>query len=228
MAHQRQYYTLVASLPPIPYFEHAERLPINKLRLSERLSMLEPDDLALVERTEAVLAWEQHPMERTDAEIVAAYQQIPEHLASRSVIMQIVEYRMHVRTIMAALRRRHRGLPAPKAGEPWGIGPWVSHIERNWDAPDFRLNMVFPWIPEARQYLEDREPLDLQRLLMRLIWKRVDLLTQHTIFGFEAVLAYLVKTDILQRWLSYNREEAQTRFDALVREVIGEHDRLFD
>ena len=84
-----------------------------------------------------------------------------------------------------------------------------------------------PWA-EARQFLVDSEPLALQRLLLRVTWGRMELLTRSSIFGFEVVLAYLFKWDILQRWLSYNREEAQTRFDTLVTEVIGEHDQFFN
>ena len=31
-----RYYTLIASLPALPYFKLAERLPINRQRLEER------------------------------------------------------------------------------------------------------------------------------------------------------------------------------------------------
>ena len=63
---------------------------------------------------------------------------------------------------------------------------------------------------------------------MRLIWERVNLLTQNNMFGFEVVLAYLLKWDVLHRWQIYDHEQAQTPFATLVTEVIGEHDRLFD
>jgi hypothetical protein len=219
----------MASLPPLPSFERAERLPINQVRLLERLNMLEPDDWVIVERTVLFLAWQRQPVERTDSEVVVFFRQIMELTASHPVLRQMIEFRMNVRTILAALRRRHRGLPAPAVDEPWGVGPWVQHVTRHWDDADFKLRMVFQWIPQARQYLEaGEETLALERLLMRLIWEQVDFLTQNNLFGFDALLAYLFKWDIVQRWLSYNRETAQARFDALVTEVIGEHDQLFE
>lgn len=229
MRDQRQYYTLVSSLPPIPDFEHADRLPITEARLTERLSMLEADDLEIVEFAKSVIAWKEHPMERTDAEVVTLFERIITSLASRaSPVRQMIEFRISVRTITAALRRRQLGHPAPKPGEPWGVGSWMRQIERHWDEPDFKLKAAFPWIPQVRQFLVDCEPLALQRLLLSVTWERMELLTRGSMFGFEVVLAYLFKWDILQRWLSYNRKEAQTRFDTLVTEVIGEHDQFFN
>lgn len=227
MARQRQYYTLVASLPLLPHFDRAERLPINEVRLAERLRMLEPGDRRVVERTQAVIAWQWQPVERTDEEVAASYRQMCDLASAYPALMQIVEYRMQKRTIMAALRRRHRGLPAPDPGEIWGVGPWVRHIERHWMDPDFKLSAVFPWIPRARQHLEQGETVALERLLMGLIWTQMDRLTAHDMFGFEGVLAYLFKWDMLRRWLSYNREAAALRFDALAAEVMGEYDPLF-
>ena len=37
------YYTLVTSLPLMPHFERAERIPLTRLRLEQRLRMLEPE-----------------------------------------------------------------------------------------------------------------------------------------------------------------------------------------
>ena len=191
--------------------------------------MLEADDLEIVEFVKSVIAWKEHPMERTDAEVVTLFERITTLLASRgSPVRQMIEFRISVRTITAALRRRQLGHSAPKPGEPWGVGSWMRQIERHWDEPDFKLKAAFPWIPQVRQFLVDCEPLALQRLLLSVTWERMELLTRGSMFGFEVVLAYLFKWDILQRWLSYNRKEAQTRFDTLVTEVIGEHDQFFN
>jgi len=46
-------------------------------------------------------------------------------------------------------------------------------------------------------------------------------------FSLEALLAYLFKWDILEQWLSYDKEEAKARFEELVSEVSGEQERIF-
>ena len=65
MTLRRQYIALIASLPPLPPFDRAERLPINEDRLAVLLRMLEGEDLAMVERVASFLAWQRQPMERT-------------------------------------------------------------------------------------------------------------------------------------------------------------------
>ncbi|MCP4874430.1 MAG: DUF2764 family protein, partial [Gammaproteobacteria bacterium] len=130
--------------------------------------------------------------------------------------------------IMAALRRRFRDLPAPAPGEPWGVGRYVNHIERNWDDPHFKLNAVYPWIVQARIHLEAGETLALERLLKNTLWDHVDRSVPSYEFGFSAVLTYIIKWDILHRWLSYDIENAKARFEELVTEVTDEQPRLFD
>ena len=77
---------------------------------------------------------------------------------------------MNLRTILAALRRRHRGerkRPATRVGSrPTGS----AHIETNWAHPDFKLGHIFPWISPARQHLENGESAALEELPMDLVW----------------------------------------------------------
>jgi hypothetical protein len=223
----RVYYTLISSLPPLPRFDQAERLPITRERLQERGGMLEPEDAELLERAAAFLAWQRQPAARTDQNMVADFQRMAD-LIDHPTIWALFEFPINQRTVMAALRRRHRGLPAPAAGEPWGVGPLVRHVEKNWDDSNFKLGAMYPWISQAREYLQAGEAVALERLLKNLLWDRVDRSIQPYDFGFEAVLAYLLKWDIVQQWLSYDVEAAKARFEELVVEVTSEAERFLD
>ena len=215
------YYTLLASLPPLPRFDRAERLPITRERLHRRYIMLTPEDAALLEHVATFLAWPRQTATRTDEEMIAGFKKMEEHI-SHPALQSFFKFPIDQRTIMAALRRRHRGLPAPAAGEPWGVGRFVRHIENNWDDPYFKLSAVYPWIQQARTNLESGETLALERLLKNVMWDYVDRSVQPYDFGFQAVLAYMIKWDILNQWLSYNVEEAKERFEELVAEVTDE------
>jgi hypothetical protein len=165
-------------------------------------------------------------MARTDQEMVAYYDHIAE-LIEEPILVRMFEFLINQRTIMSALRRRHRGLPTPVSEEPWGVGQWVRHIELNWEDPDFKLGALYPWIPQARAHLEAGETLALDQLLMNLVWDRMDRIAEGDAFGLETLLAYLFKWDILEQWLSYDKGEAKTRFEELVSEVTGEQGQLF-
>ena len=221
------YYTLMASLPPLPRFDQTERLPITRERLKQRLGMLTPDDARLFDQAAEFLAWQRQTATRTDQEMIAKFKKMEEHIAQPK-LRSIFDFPIDQRTIMAALRRRFRGLPAPASGESWGVGRYVNHIEHNWDAPHFKLSAVYHWIPQARTHLEAGETLTLERLLKTTLWDHVDRSVPAYEFGFSAVLVYIIKWDILDLWLSYNIEDAKVRFDELVMEVTDEQPQIFN
>ena len=226
MSRKTYYFTLISSLPHLPRFYQAERLPINRERLDERLHMLEPEDRDVVAGAEEFIEWQRQPVGRTDAEIVASFERMMKQ-TSQPVLSDMIDYRMNQRTIMVALRRRHRGLELPKGGEPWGVGRWVRHIEKNWDDLHFKLDLIHPWIRTARQLLEAGNVLELEKFLMERTWNYLTQVTEKYAFRFEAVLAFLFKWDILERWLGYDPEAATKNLTNLLRETTSEQRQLF-
>jgi hypothetical protein len=223
----QSYITLLASLPPLPRFDQTERLPITRERLHQRLSMLTSDDAQLFEHAAEFLTWQRQTATRTDQEMIANFKKVEEHIAQPK-LRSIFDFPIDQLTIMVALRRRFRGLQAPASGEPWGVGRYVNHIEQNWEEPHYKLSAVYHWIPQARAHLEAGETLALERLLKNTLWDHIDRSVPPYEFGFSAVLAYIIKWDILDLWLSYNIEDAQVRFDELVTEVTDEQPEIFN
>jgi hypothetical protein len=227
MSKQNQYYDLIASFPHLKHFTRADRVPINRERINERLSMLTLDDWQAVEHVAQLIQWRRHPIERSDEEMIEDYKHLREFIADERV-MDVVDTRVDVRTIMAALRRRARGMSAPRKGTKWGMGKWVRHIEENWDDPDFKLREIHPWIPQAREFISSAEPVQLEKLLMSVNWDRLDMLTGISNFEFEVVLSYLYKWDMLNRWVGYDGDEARIRFEELMTEVMHGTESLFE
>ena len=63
--------------------------------------------------------------------------------------------------------------------------------------------------------------LSREKALDDLVWKKADELTVFDYFDLEAVLAFLVKLKIADRWLVLDPEEGRERFRRLVKEVKG-------
>ena len=217
------YYQLVASLPHLPRLREAERLPINAARLQERLRLLRPEDAEVVARFRRVLQWQDHPPVEADAEISRQYRELLGGI-TRPPLRRCIEFRAELRTVVAALRRRNRGEIAPPSDPDWGLGDRAAHITRHWTHPDFRLAHVFPWIPEIRRLLEQEESLALEERLMNLVWDSADRLSLGIYFELETVVAFLIKWDILRRWLSYEREPAKAEFARLAEEMFADLD----
>ena len=215
-----RYYTLVASLPALPYFKHAERLPINRQRLDERLRLLSGTDAAILANARSVVEWGAHSANRTDAEFIRRFEEF-QSVSDSPTLSAFLLYRMNLRTVIAALRRRHRDEDSGPSSHPWGIGDWVSHIEINWRVPDFKLGHLYPWIPAARQHLESGESKALEELLMDLVWQNLSRSALGFDFQFEAIIAFVFKWDILERWLSYDPEPSRTRFSNLGADLLA-------
>ncbi|MGR8952879.1 MAG: DUF2764 family protein [Gammaproteobacteria bacterium] len=216
-----EYITLVSSLPYLPPFEKAERSPITRLRLEQRLHSLEPEDARQLALAEALVSWRLSLAKpKTDQEMVmrcrAALQEI-----TQTALREFVEFRIVQQSILAALRIRQSNSLSESSflEQVNGASRWAGVIASNWEHPDFKLEAVFPWIPEARDYLEAGDASGLDRLMMKLIWQRLSRITESNRFGFEAVFAFVFKWDILQAWLARDADKAASRFQELIKEV---------
>ena len=221
------YIMLMTSLPSPEGLFLAKRPPLSRLKLDRRLRVLKPEDAHALKLTEQALHWGEMPISSTDEEIVKRAKRALRQIENEAVRLYI-RNRLEIRTCMVALRRRHRGEQAPAPGTLWGFGRWTSHIARNWNEAAFRLDIVFPWLRKADQLLKDGETLALQRLIFEEAWKSVNRLKGQHQYDFEAVVAYVIKWNIVDRWGRYNNEEAAERFEELTQAALGDYANLLE
>jgi len=222
---QKQYYTLFASLPPLPYFERAVHLPINEVRLRDRMKMLEPEDVEIMQKTLTFVGWQMQPLERTDVDVAKIYDEMLKSATSYPILKAMVSKVMDQRTILVALRRRHLDMPVPLKGEAWGVGQWVDHIRRNWKHVDLQLGLEYPWIPKAREFIETDQALELEKLIMKQNWKTADDYMAEHPFTFETILFYVSKWIAIKNWLTFSADAARERFDNYITEVIDRYEQ---
>jgi hypothetical protein len=215
MADQDKYVMLISSLPHHGPLFAAKQAPLSRIKLDQRLRMLTEDDAALLDEIENLLQWRNLPMERTDAQLITQAHALVARLGDGPV-KDIVEARLVLRTLVAALRRRERGEPAPDRQDVWGYGPWVHLIARNWTDPTFRLEGIFPWLPQANQLLSDHDAVGLERLLLGTVWDQLGRTGDWHRFDFAAVVIYVLRWNIVERWTRYTGRAAAQRFQTLV------------
>lgn len=221
MVRSNNYYTLVASLPAMPRHFEVERVPIAQPRLEKRMEMLKPEDADVVEQLIAFLLWDRQPWDRTDEEVISRYNNLMPTIRNR-LARHIVAFQMDIRTIFSGLRRRRRGLPPPL-----GVGQWVDHIRKNWAHPEFKLQWQYPWIAEIDQLLNTTDCLRVERIKLGFVWNHWAKLDEQYFFSFEAVLLYLARWEIINRWTSQNVALGRQRFEQLVTESLDEYADLY-
>jgi len=221
MVTSNAYYTLMASLPPLPTRFDVQRLPISPARLEGRLKMLEPEDATVVDALRTFLFWDRHRRDWSDGEVVERYDQLMQNLEN-SVAREIVEFRMDTRTILSGLRRRRCGLPPPP-----GVGPWTGHIRRHWQQRDFSLGWRFPWIDEIETLLDTDHLLRIHHILLDHAWQHWCRLAEEHVFDFESLLLYLARWEVMARWTNLDSSLGATRFEELIEEATCEHRNIF-
>ncbi|SRR6056297_2532209 len=215
------YHTLIASLPTLPPTFDVERLPITLPRLTERLKMLDEDDAVVLDQVRSFLIWDRQPVERTDPQVKHIYDELRRTITNK-LLLSMIQSRMDMRTIISAIRRRRFGLEPPE-----GVGQWVEQIRRNYSHPTFGLQNAHPWIGPFEECLGQGDALEAQRTLFTYSYRNWSRMAEQYTFSFEAVMLYLARWEIIDRWTSCNFEAGQTRFDRILSETLGEYSQLF-
>lgn len=216
----RNYYTLVASLPNLPPHFQVERLPISRQRLLERLKMLHEDDAAVIDQVVNFFIWDRQPLDRTDDEVIARYDHLM-HTIDNRLVRRLINDRMNVRTVVSAIRRRRSGLTPPR-----GVGQFVDHIRRNWQHPDFKLGGRLPWVAEMQEHMAAGTAAAGDDLLLSTNWQFWTNLSLDYTFSFEAVILYLARWEVIDRWTTRDHEAGRQRFEHLITETLGEYEHL--
>lgn len=210
---------LMTSLPYHGPLFKARHTPLSRLRLNARLRSLDDQDAQRLADLTSLLELAQHDMPVRDAELIQRAKTLQAAWGD-GFLTDLLNFRLELRSLMAALRRKRRGEATPPA-EPWGHGRWVRHIERYWQEPGFRLQRVFPWVTEAERLIEAHDSLALERLQLGRVWNHLDRMGAGHEFDFEAVVIYVLRWDLIARWSSYNGAAALRRFDQLAEAGMG-------
>jgi len=217
-----KYITLMASMPALAMPFAARELPISRLGLAARLRMLDDDDASLLERIQDVMVWERIDVSLPAAEIIRSVNEVMGALDSET-LRAVVRERFELRTVLAALRRRRRGEEAPPVNMIWGYGGYVDHIRRNWTRPHFGLRRTMPWLGEVRELHDIGSTRRLDQATSRVAWQSLAAAQPAHEFDFDAVAIYVLRYDMIARWLGRSVERARKRFDQLVTAGLGDH-----
>ena len=185
------------------------------------MSLLEDDDARVVDQWAAFLAWDRQILDRTDQDVADNYVRLMREITNPT-LREMIEFRMDTRTIIAALRRRRAGLPSPP-----GVGQWVRQIRQHSTHPAFQLQGRFPWIVPLDERLEAGDALGAQRLLFAHSYRQWSRMAERHTFSFEAVLLYLARWEIIDRWTSRDAAAGRKRFETMIAETLGEYAHLF-
>lgn len=211
-----RYIDLLCSLPYLENPFIRKRPPITAIQLRKRFNMLDFESRFLMKKLAATFYWGQIALEDTDEKLVRQANRLMDELGP-SDIRDWQMWRMDMRTLMSALRRRKQGLPAPESNTVWGYGNYVSHIANNWNHPTFKLESRFPWLTAASELLASGDSYELERHLLTTEWSYYSRLQADEPYSLSDVWLYTMKWDLVDRWCRYNADAAKKHFEQLIQ-----------
>lgn len=222
MADPDAYIALIASLPSSERLFRSKQPPLSRLRLERRLSALTPTDRATLSAIEGTLSWSAYDMDATGADAIARTKALLPKLESET-LRAIVMERMELRATIAALRLRARGITPTTA---WGPSRLTRHILANWSDPTFKLDRHMPWLQKVVTLLEADDPLGLERHILEVTFRQLQRHAGRHSFDFEAVVIYVLKWNIFDRWARADARAATSRFESLAQDALGAFSEL--
>ncbi|MBA5777557.1 hypothetical protein H2509_10530 [Stappia sp. F7233] len=220
MSDRLQYITLISSLPHIGRLFSEHGTGISRYRLDERLTLLESEHARLLDRVVSITAWSSVSKIDTDAEVIALARSVIGDLDLYPDIQNLVRSRMETRTLIAALRRRREG--AREAGDisAWGFGRWCRSIRDNWSDPGFGLSQIMPWVAEADRLMKAGDHVAVERLVLTDVFRQIGRHSAGHEFDFTAVVAYVLRWIIVERWSVYGTAKAAERLRSLLADAL--------
>jgi len=183
--------------------------------------MLDFESREVIRQLADTFYWGRISLDEKDEKLVRQARRLIDQL-DESDIKAWQLWRMDLRTVMAALRRRKQNQPAPDDKTLWGFGRYVSHIVNNWNHPTFKLESRFPWLPKAKELLEQGDSYGLERHLLSTEWHYYSRQQADEQYSLSDVWLYAMKWDLVDRWCRYNADLAKQHFEQLVQTGLKE------
>lgn len=216
-----RYTLLISSLPrhPLSLFS-AKQTPLSRIQLDSRLALLTEQDAVGLKQIEQLVFWS-HIEPKQDDEVVA-----DAHLRLAGLDSEfgqhVVEHRLLIRLIVAALRRRQQGLKAEKLALYGELARAYHLMMKHWNQADMGLTYLAPWVTDVNRLLVEQQSLELEKFLLDLLWQTYIRWGNAHRFDFAAVILYVLRWDIICRWTSYDAEQAELRFNQLLASSFPE------
>jgi hypothetical protein len=212
-----RYVFLLSSLPRLGGLDAVRSLPIGHSTLRDRLSVFEPAQLAALATVETLLQWPAGWSVLDDGNCLLRLREASRNLP-HAALRDHCAARLQIMTVLGALRARRRGASvAPQ----WlrASGEIGARLKQRWSDPEFGLSIPYPWLGEVIGHFGAADWEGLERGLIRHEYAGLAATQAASGYGFEAVAAYVLRWELLSRWLEFDAGRAAARMASVLSSV---------
>ena len=103
-----------------------------------------------------------------------------------------------------------------------GDGEVVEAILKQTNQPDFGLGTELDYMKDLMQAADTSDPVEKERQIDALRWNWLEEKTFFEPFDITALFAYIVRTEILERWAILDPEQGRERFTQIIENLRGQ------
>ena len=133
-------------------------------------------------------------------------------------ISEWFEFNLAITNIFTAINSRNFTIDL--SGTIVGTGELAETI-RSSNAKDFGIKPIFSYLDEVMRIADESNLLEREKKMDLLKWSWIEEKSFHHNFSIENVFAYLLQTEILERWINLNHETGSKVFKDFVDQLRG-------
>ena len=129
------------------------------------------------------------------------------------------EFNLHVNNILVALTARKFKMEV----EPLIVGDTeVCQTLRSSNARDFGLSSEVDYLEQVMKISEIADLVEREKKIDQLRWKWMEEKTFFEYFSLERLYVFLLQTDIIERWLTLDKEKGNQMFRSIIAALKDE------
>lgn len=213
------YYTLVAALPVLPPLAKCKQLPISRIALERRLTMLEEEDSKQLRLAESLYHFARNPQPAmSDQKLVYQWQSQLEQIHS-PVIRECIQLRLEWQSLMAAIRQRQQGDKGPE--QFFGFGRWTTRIRQHWQEPTFGLEDAMPLLSKLQPAMQKGAAGEVEKQMNTWLWNNLFQIERSHGFQLETVICFVLRWGIAEKQIKNDAEQALEAFESMAEALIS-------
>ncbi|MDR2125457.1 MAG: DUF2764 domain-containing protein [Prevotellaceae bacterium] len=130
-------------------------------------------------------------------------------------IQQWFTFDRDLRNIQAAIIARRLQIDA----SAYFVGQHAEILAKS-TAADFSLSSEIDWMHRIVQIAEIQDACERELKIDLFRWEKIDEFSVYNYFDIDAVLSFMQKADIAERWLSLDRQKGKEMFKKLIGDLM--------
>ncbi len=128
------------------------------------------------------------------------------------------EFNLNLQNVLSALAARKHGIDVSKVVV--GNTEVAENIKSS-TSKDFGIAAMFPYLEETLRIEEGKNSLEKEQKIDALRWKWLEDQTVFHYFSKERILAYMLKLEMVERWLKMDKDLGQKTFGEYVKDLVS-------